>query len=202
MVVVLAKWGTEFPEWGAVIAAENGPVERISAAVWLMGFAWALMASWCDKVLRVDWLLVAICLLLFGLRELDAHRWATGWNLDKLANYWNPEFPLVEKQIVLGFMVLPCLIVGAILSWRLWQSIGSAWSAGAYWLSHLAVVFTLLVVCLTLDKIGAYVLPFMGVGESGQITLMLIEEFLEMALAVFSLVSLWPYLIESLYAEV
>ncbi len=202
VVVVLAKWGTGLEEWRDVITDENGPVERMSAAVWLMGFVWTFVAAWCDKPCRVEWLLVSTFLLLFGLRELDAHRWATGWNLDKLANYWNPEFPFVEKLIVVGCMVLPCSMVGVILWRRLWQTIGPAWMSGESWLGHLTVVIILLVVCLTLDKIGPYFLPFLGMGNVGQITLMFLEEFLEMALAVFTLVSLWPYLFKAFYGDV
>ena len=144
----------------------------------------------------VEWLSVAMFLLLFGLRELDAHIWATGWNLDKLANYWNPRFPLGERLLVLGLMVLPCMAVGVMLCLRASKIIGQAWKAGESWLSHLALGVMLLVLCLILDKVGPYGLPLFGVGESGQIFLMGIEEFLEFVLAVYMMVTLWPYLQE------
>ena len=137
---MLAKWGTGLPEWQEVIASENGPVERMSAAVWFMGFVWSLAAAYVQRARAVEWLSVAMFLLLFGLRELDAHIWSTGWNLDKLANYWNTQYPLSERILVLAFMVVPCLAVGGMLCLRLLQSIGPAWRSGELWLSHLVVV--------------------------------------------------------------
>jgi hypothetical protein len=65
-------------------------------------------------------------------------------------------------------------------------------------LSHLVVVVALLVVCLTLDKAGPYALPFLGVSDVWQVFVMVIEEFLELVLAVFTMIVLWPYLQESL----
>ena len=197
-VIVLAKWGTGLREWQEVIASENGPVERMSAAVWFMGFVWSLAAAYVQRARAVEWLSVAMFLLLFGLRELDAHIWSTGWNLDKLANYWNTQYPLSERILVLALMVVPCLAVGGMLCLRLWRSIGPAWRTGEPWLSHLVVVVALLVVCLTLDKAGPYALPFLGVSDVWQVFVMVIEEFLEFMLAVFTMIALWPYLQESL----
>jgi hypothetical protein len=197
-VIVLAKWGTGLPEWRDVIASENGPVERMSAAVWFMGFVWSLVAAYVQRARTVEWLSVAMFLLLFGLRELDAHVWSTGWNLDKIANYWNIQYPLSERILVLALMVVPCLAVGGMLCLRLWQSIGPAWRAGESWLSHVAVAVALLVVCLTLDKVGSYVLPFLGMSDVGEVFVMIIEEFLEFMLAVFTMAVLWVYLQEAL----
>lgn len=129
VVIVLAKWATELSEWRDVISSENGPVERMSAAIWFMGFVWCLAAAWVQRMRAVEWLSIAMLLLLFGLRELDAHIWSTGWNLDKLANYWNPRFPLSERLLVLGIMVLPCMVVGLMLCLRFWKTIGQAWRA-------------------------------------------------------------------------
>ena len=197
-VIVLAKWGTGIPEWREVIASENGPVERMSAAVWFMGFVWSLVAAYVQRARAVEWLSVAMFLLLCGLRELDAQRWSTGWNLDKLANYWNTQYPLSERILVLALMVVPCFAVGGMLCLRLWQSIGPAWRTGEPWLSHLVVGVALLVVCLTLDKVGSYALPLLGISDVGQVFVMVIEEFLEFMLAVFMMTVLWPYLQKAL----
>lgn len=198
VMIIIIHVGTASSSWSEIIVSENGPVERMSAAMWFMGFVWSFIAAWREKPLRVEWLITTMFFLLFGLRELDAHRWATGWNLDKMANYWNPQFPLGERLLVVGFMVLPCMVVGGIFCSRLWQSIGPAWRTGKPWLSHLALAVTLLIVCVILDKTGPYILPLFGVGMSGQNSLMIIEEFLEMVLAVFALVSVWPYLQKAL----
>ncbi len=200
-VIMLAKWGTGLPEWRDVIASENGPVERMSAAVWFMGFVWCLAAAYAQRMRRVEWLSVAMFLLLFGLRELDAHIWSTGWNLDKIANYWNPRFPLSERVLVLGLMVLPCVVVGGIIGLRLWQTVGQAWRAGESWVGHMVLGIALLVFSLTVDKVGPYGLPVLGVGEAGQIIFMEIEEFFEFVLAVYTMAVLWPYLQEALNGQ-
>ena len=200
-VIVLAKWGTGLSEWQEVIASENGPVERMSAAVWFMGFTWCLAAAYGQRARAVEWLSVAMFLLLFGLRELDAHIWSTGWNLDKIPNYWNTQYPLSERILVLALLVVPCLAVGGMLCGRLWQSIGPAWRAGESWLSHLGMGVALLVACLTLDKVGPYALPFLGFGDVGPVFAMGIEEFLEFTLAVFTMTVLWPYLQEALHCH-
>ena len=197
-VIPCLIWGMSSSDWTEVIISENGPMERVSAAIWFMGFVWCLAAACTQPVRAVEWLGIAMFLLLFGLRELDAHRWSTGWNLDKLANYWNPHIPFFERMLVLGLMVLPCLTVGLMLCRRWWKSIGLAWNAGESWLRHLVFVVVLLVLCLTLDKVGPYVLPFFGIGETGQNLAMGIEEILEVWLAVFTMASLWPFLQEAL----
>ena len=200
-VVVVAKWGLGFPAWESVIAAENGPVERMSAAIWFMGFVWGVAAAYLQRKRGIEWLSIALFLLLFGLRELDAHIWSTGWNLDKLANYWNPQYPLHEKLIVLGLMVLPCLIVGFVLCVRFWQTMIHAWRTKESWLWHLLLGVIVLVFCLTIDKVGPYVLPLIGIGKPGQVVMMVIEEFLELVLGVFAIVSLWPYLRETFHCS-
>ncbi len=196
--IVLAKWATGIPEWRDVIATENGPVERLSAAVWFMGCIWCLGSAYSQRDLAIEWLSVAMFLLLFGLRELDAHVWATGWNLDKLANYWNPQYSLQERVLVMGLLFFLSLIVGWILRYRLCKAGRRAWSEGEAWFNHLLLGLGLLALCLTLDKVGPYGLLFFEISDSGQIFLMMIEEFLELVLSVFALVSLWPYLEQAL----
>ncbi len=196
--IVLAKWTTGIPEWRDVIATENGPVERLSAAVWFMGCIWCLGSAYSQRDLAIEWLTAAMFLLLFGLRELDAHVWATGWNLDKLANYWNPQYSLQERVLALGVLSFLCLIVGWILHYRLWTTVRRAWSKGEAWFNHLLLGLGLMALCLTLDKVGPYGLFFIEISDSGQIFLMMIEEFLELVLSVFALVSLWPYLEQAL----
>ena len=196
--IVLAKWITGILDWQDVIATENGPVERMSAAFWLMGCIWCLGAAYSQRDLAIEWLSVAMFFLLFGVRELDAHVWATGWNLDKMANYWNPQYSLQERVLVLGVLFFFCLVVGWILRNRLWKAARKAWSESEAWFTHLLLGLGLLVLCLTLDKVGPYGLLVFEISDSGQIMLMIIEEFLELVLSVFALISLWPYLEKAL----
>jgi hypothetical protein len=66
-VIVLVKSGAGLSEWREVIASENWPVELMSAAVWFMGFVWSLAAAYVQRGRAVEWLIVAMFLLLFGL---------------------------------------------------------------------------------------------------------------------------------------
>jgi hypothetical protein len=50
----------------------------------------------------------------------------------------------------------------------------------------------------SLDKVGPYALPFLGMSDVGQVFVMAIEEFLKFMLAVFPITVLWPYLQETL----
>ncbi len=198
LVIVLVRWGTGMPEWRDIIASENGPVERMSAGLWFMGCAWCLGCASVQRIRRVEWLGLGMFLLLFGLRELDAHVWATGWNLDKLANYWNARYPLSERLMVFGCMIAPVLIVTGIIGYRLWPVIGMAWRTGETWLFQLGIGILLLILCVILDKVGAYALPFFGFNGTEQDLVMIMEEFLEFVLGVFSLTMLWPYFQEAL----
>ena len=196
-MIVLAKWFTNLPEWRDVIVSENGPVERMSAGVWFMASVWCLAAGWRHSHYRVEWLgLTTVCFLL-GLRELDAHLWATGWNLDKLANYWNPRFPLWERLLVIGLMIIPTLAVGAVLCFRMWTRLGEAWNRRAPWIGQVTVGGLLLGFCLLLDKVDAYYLPLFG-WEGEQLFFMGMEEFGEYVLGVYTVSVLWPYWQETL----
>jgi hypothetical protein len=90
------------------------------------------------------------------------------------------------------------MIVGGLLCLRLWKTIGQAWCSGESWLRYLILGVAILVLCLTLDKVGPYALPFLGMSDIGQVFVMVIEEFLEFVLAVFTMTVLWPYLQEAL----
>ena len=153
LVLVCIKVGISPSEWSEMIVSENGPVEQMSAAIWFMGFVWCLGAAISHRAQAVEWLSIAMFLLLFGLRELDAHIWSTQWNLDKLANYWNPNFPLTEKLLVLGFLFVPCICVGVMLCLRLWNVMGRAWRVGEPWVFHLSLGMILLILCLTSIKL-------------------------------------------------
>jgi len=191
-MIVLAKWSTNLPGWREVIVSENGPVERMSAGVWFMAMVWCLAAGWRHSPHRIEWFGLTTVCLLFGLRELDAHVWVTGWNLDKLANYWNSRFPLWERLLVVGFMIIPTVAVGAVLCYRMWLRLGRGGSSCAPWIGQMMVGGILLGFCLLLDKANAYGLPLFGL-EAAQLFFMGMEEFGEYVLAVYTVSALWPY---------
>ena len=192
MMVVLAIWSTNLPNWQHVIVSENGPVERMSAGVWFMGTVWCLAAGCRYSPYRIEWLGLTTLFLLFGLRELDAQVWATGWNLEKLANYWNPRLPLSERLLVISFMIIPTLAVGAVLCSRIWERLGEAWNSRAPWIGQMTVGGILLGVCMVWDKSVVYGLPLLDL-ETGKLILMVMEEFGEYVLGVYTVSVLWPY---------
>ncbi len=198
IVLILAKWATGPTDWKYVITAENGPVERVSAALWFMGMVWCGASAMFSRTNKVDWLILTFFLLLLGLRELDAHIWSTRWNLDKLANYWNSRYPLYERVMVLLLFVVPTLYVAGIGCIRVGKRILPGWSKGEEWVGHLFIVGFLLVFCPLLDKIGAYTLPNLGFSPESVLVVMGLEELLECLLASYTIVVLWPYWEETL----
>jgi hypothetical protein len=197
-MIVLAKWFTNLPGWRDVIVSENGPVERMSAGVWFMVTVWCLAAGWRHSPNRIEWLGLTTVCLLFGLRELDAHLWATDWNLDKLANYWNPRFPLWERLLVIGFMIIPTMLVGAVVCYRMWLRVEDAWNSRSPWIGQMTVGGILLGFCLLLDKVNAYYLSLFGLEGTQQI-FMGMEEFGEFVLGVYTVSVLWPYWQETFF---
>lgn len=187
-----AKWSTNLPGWGDVIASENGPVEMMSAGVWFVATVWCLTAGLSHSHHRIEWLgLTALC-LLFGLRELDAHVWSTGWNLDKVANYWNPGFPIWERLLVIGGMIIPVMVIGIVLCFRIWSRLAAAWNSRAPWIGQLTLGGMLLSFCVVVDKVHGYYLPFLGL-EDAQLVFMGLEEFGEYVLGIYTVSVLWPY---------
>lgn len=190
-MVVLAKWSTGLAGWPDVLVAENGPVERMSAGAWFMTTVWCLTAGWKNSFYRIEWFGLTIFSLLFGLRELDAHLWATGWNLDKLSNYWSPRFPQWEQLFIAGFFLL-MVAIGVSLGFRLWIRLKKDKNYQTPWFGQLMAGILLLMFCLLVDKVDAYYLPLLGL-DGTQVIFMGIEEFGEFVLSVYAVSALWPY---------
>lgn len=91
------------------IVQEGGPVETASAVFHLTGAVLAAFLSF-----RFVWrrgLLLSMCLLLMGLRELDFHVKFTTMGIYKQNFFTSPEVPLVEKTIVTVFHLLTVILV-------------------------------------------------------------------------------------------
>ncbi len=156
-----------------------------------MTTVWCFAAGLKNLPYRIEWLGLTMFSLLFGLRELDAHLWATGWNLDKLANYWNPRFPLWEQLLIAGFFFL-LVAIAISLGFRLWIRLKEEKTFQAPWIGQLMAGSLLLVFCLLLDKVDAYYLPLLGL-DGTQKFFMGMEEFGEFVLGVYAVSALWPY---------
>ena len=191
-LVILAKGTLSNLDWIGVICSENGPVERMSAGLWFMVFCWCMAVAWNPGMYRKVWLALGGMFLLLGLRELDAQRWITGWNLDKLTNFFNPQYPLWERVIVVSLMVLPAVAFMSYLLHAGWMSFRKVETWRIPWLGQLLAGGFLLLSSVFLDKVETYDLPGFGL-EEGQFILMGIEELIEFVLAVYVVSVLWPY---------
>lgn len=197
VLVILAKVTLSHLDWVGVICSENGPVERMSAGLWFMVFCWCMAVAWVEAPYRKEWLALGGMFLLLGLRELDAQRWVTGWNLDKLNNFFNPQFPLWERLMVVGLMVLPAGALVVALLHSAWVYLSKTKNWKVPWLGQLLTGGSLLLGCVLLDKVDAYYLPLLGIEEE-QLFLMGVEEFMEFVLAAYVVSVLWPYYVAAL----
>lgn len=196
-LVILAKGTLSNLDWVGVVCSENGPVERMSAGLWFMVCCWCIAVGWEQGLYRKVWLALGGMFLLLGLRELDAQRWVTGWNLDKLTNFFNPQFPLWERLVVVGLMVLPALGLMGYLLHAGWVHLWKAKTWRVSWMKQLLLGCGLLLCSLLLDKVEAYILPVVGL-EEGRFYFMGIEEFIEFVLAAYAVSVLWPYWLKTL----
>ena len=193
-LVILAKLTLSDLDWADIICSENGPVERMSAALWFMVVSWCIVAAWKLSSYRVEWLALGTLFLLFGLRELDIQRWLTSWNLEKLKNYWSPQIPAWERLFVIGLLVIPAMVVGGVLIYRVLVQMRLATTWRAPWMRQMLVGGLLLVFCLLLDK-STHGLVFLGFKflEGKELWIMGVEEFGEFVLAAYTVSALWPH---------
>ena len=191
-LVILAKGTLPNLDWIGVICSENGPVERMSAGLWFMVFCWCMAVAWEPGMYRKVWLALGGMFLLLGLRELDAQRWITGWNLDKLMNFFNPQFPLWERVVVASLMVLPAVAFMSYLVHAGWVYVWKIKTWRIPWSGQLLAGGILLMSSVCLDKLEGYDLSGLGLEEI-QPFLMGIEELIEFVLAAFVVSVLWPY---------
>jgi len=91
------------------LMGEDGPVERASAAGYFLCLGLLIFAPVRDRVGRAC---VVYLLLVFGLRELEAHKAFTSGSLTKKDFYLDPATPLYEKAIgvlVIGGLAAACI---------------------------------------------------------------------------------------------
>jgi len=195
-LAILAKLTLWDLSWGDIICSENGPVERMSAALWFLVAAWCIVTAWKPSFYRVEWLGLSTLFLLSGLRELDAQLWLTGWNLEKLVHYWDPTIPFGERLLVIGLIIIPAMVSGAIVFQRMLVRTCHMKTWPAPWMGQMLVGSLILLVCLVADK-STHILVFLEI-EYKALWISGVEEFSEFVLAAYSVSVIWPYWIEAL----
>ena len=174
----------------AVFTHEEGLVERISAALWFMAAAWSAVVAIRDTERRLEWFLGALLLALLGSRELDIHAWLTGWSLDDFTKYWDPRIPLRQRLMVVGLFLVPAASVLLIFTRRMWKIFWPAFRSGAGWTRDPLIWLVAAGLTVVLDK-ARQAWPLLGLGPRPT-ALKAVEESLELALGVYTILLLWP----------
>lgn len=180
------------PEVTHAYTQEWDLIERISAGIWFMASVWCAVSTVQAPNHKREWISGSIFFFLLGFRELDGHIWLLGWNLDKLALYWNPSIPFHERLLVL------CLGV-TLLSWtifvfppRSWKTLWAAYQSGAQWTYDVFLWLLLLVTTILIDK--AVYLPMFRQSSNPYLDVLrgIVEESLELTLGLYTLFLFFP----------
>jgi len=180
------------PEIAHAYTQEWDLIERISAGIWFMASVWCVASTVQDPNHKREWISGSIFFFLLGFRELDGHIWLLGWNLDKLALYWNPSIPFHERLLVL------CLGV-TLISWTVfvfppqsWKIFWAAYQSGAQWTHDVSLWLLLLVTTMLIDK-AVYLPMFRQSSDPYRDVLRgIVEESLELTLGLYTLFLLFP----------
>ncbi|GJL56468.1 MAG: hypothetical protein NPIRA02_36000 [Nitrospirales bacterium] len=167
-------------------------IERLSAGMWFMASVWCAASAIHGCSHTKEWLSGSIFFFLLGFRELDGHIWLFGWNLDKLALYWNPSIPILERLLIV------CLS-GVLISWlytifppRRWKTLWAAYQAGEQWTRDVLLWLLVIVTTMLIDK--SVYLPFYRHTPYPFIDVLrgILEESLELTLGIYTLILLFP----------
>ena len=180
------------PELTDAYTQEWDVIERMSAGVWFMATVWCAASAMQAKDNAREWVSGSILFFLLGFRELDGHIWMFGWNLDKLVLYWKPAIPFHERLLVLciGFLILSWLI--SVFPPRRWKHAWMAYQAGAQWTRDVLLWLILIVSAMLIDK--SVYLPMYRQSSNPSLDVVrgIVEESLELTLAFYTLLLLFP----------
>jgi len=189
-VVFLPFDAQNLEQW---VIDEDSPVQQLSAAAWWIATLGCLLTAVrvrsVSRTSSIDWLLGAAILMLFGARELDLHVWLSqqfNWNIEKLYNYWKNVIPLMERFLVLGLLIVPSLSIIAIFAYRMWGRFRQAWRDGVPWARDFLLWAIMLVGVILLDKWD----PLLDLSYRDRVYA--VEEILELLLALFTILVLYP----------
>ncbi|NIR28090.1 MAG: hypothetical protein GWN84_01890 [Gammaproteobacteria bacterium] len=181
------------PDTGSLyqLIREAGPIESVSAALWLAAAAVSLAAAVWGRAHRVDWALGAVILVLCAIRELDVQKWFTQWNLNNMESYWDRGIPLRERLAALLLLILPGAAIVAAFLIRMLGRFPAAWREGAAWTRDVLAWGAMLVLAAVFDKAHHFT-PRLGIDSSYHYLFVLLEETLELTLAVYVSLALVP----------
>ena len=167
-------------------------IERMSAGIWFLASVWCAVSAIQAKLYTREWISGTMFFFLLGFRELDGHIWLLGWNLDKLALYWNASIPFHERFFI---VCLGC----ALLSWmffvfptRRWKALWAAYQAGAQWTRDVLLWLLVIITAMLIDK--SVYLPMYRQASDPSIDVLrgIVEESLELTLGLYTLFLLFP----------
>ncbi len=189
LILTHALLGTDL----SPVISEDGIIEMLSVVLWLIVFAGCLIMAISNSGNRINWLLGGVIVLLFAMRELDAQKWLIGWNIGKPASYWDAGIPLNQRILIAMFVVLPAMIAILLFIYRMWSQYIQTWSYRVAWKHDLVYWLIMLIVSTRLDKFHHY-MPALGLDPRYHYIFLVMEEVLEMILALYvllMLLSLW-----------
>ena len=174
----------------AAFTHEEGLVERISAALWFMAAAWSAVVAIRATERRLEWFLGALLLALLGSRELDMHAWLTGWSLDDFTNYWDPRISLRQRLMVVGLFLVPAMAALVVFGLRMGKIFWPAFRSAASWTRDALLWLVAAGLTVVLDK-ARHAWLLLGLGPRPT-AIKVLEESLELALGVYTILLLWP----------
>ncbi len=190
--------GFQNPEVADAYVQEWELIERMSAGVWFIVTSWCLVAAFLAQTHKGEWAIGSIFFFLLGFRELDGHIWMTGWNLDKLALYWNPSIPFHERFLILDFgLVLLCWTIFVFPPKR-WKALWQAYQSNVQWTKAVLLWVMILVLAMLLDK--SVYLPMYHETPFSHLDVIrgIFEESLELTLGLYTLFLLFPLWVQVL----
>ncbi len=173
------------------ITEEGGPVETLSALIWLGAGLVSFAAATRPGRSRLDWLLGGIVLAGLSAREFDFQKRFSDWNLAKPGNYLDPTIPVDERLTVILFAVLPLAAVLLTLLARNVRRFRDAWRRQERWPRDIVLCVVMVVVAGRLDKFH-HVMPALGISDEWRYVPVMFEEAIELSVALFVALILVP----------
>ncbi len=167
-------------------------IERMSAGVWFIATAWCLVAAFLGPTHKREWMTGSMFFFLLGFRELDGHIWLTGWNLDKLALYWNPSIPFHQRFLILCLGLTLLWWVLSVFPFPKWKTLWMNYRSKVPWTKAVLLWMFILVTTMLLDK--SVYLPMYHETPFQHLDIVrgVFEESLELTLGVYTLFLLFP----------
>ncbi len=173
------------------LTRENGPVETLSALLWLGAGLASLVVSARARSMRLEWGLGGIVLVALSAREFDFQKRFFDWNLANRNNYFDASIPLDERLTVIAIGVIPLAAVVFTFLGRMARPFRDGWRRKERWTRDFPIMVAMVLVSSRLDKFH-HVMPALGIASRWQYVAVMYEEAIEFSVALFVVLTLLP----------